>query len=107
MNLNPVVVEAFARWKELDQRRGARNTREGILLSDREESEYQSLSGQIEAQFNLRPWEGGICYSMWSRDRHPTLKDAEGLGAIPISERVLEIRQRLEKALENYEQDKH
>lgn len=103
MNLNPIIVEAFVRWKELDQRRGTQRSKEGILLNESEGAEYRVLSQQIESQFNLRPWEGSICYSMWGQGKPPTSEDKSGFGALPLTDRVLEIRQRLEQAAENYQ----
>ena len=60
----------FREWKDLDDRRGTKSSKEDIFLTGEEESRYNSLAREIHRHYQWKPWEGGICYSMWGRDKH-------------------------------------
>ena len=95
------VIEMFREWKELDERHGTGRSREGILLTDQEQSEYRELSEKIDSSFSLKPWEAGPTYSMWGDKEHPSpvnLCDWDQWGHWKTA---VDIRMKLEAAIEN------
>ncbi len=103
--LTPEVVELFREWKELDDRKGSRSTREGILLTEDEENRYYSLSRKIESQVILekkRPWDTShVCYSMWGKNEHPTAETFKNFSSYDLWdeywERAVKMRLQLEE----------
>ena len=92
-SITPELIEKFREWRELDDRRGTKASKEDIFLTGEEESRYWSLAREIHNHYRWKPWEGGMCYSMWGRNKHPEK------GEVLYCETSVKRRLQLEEAL--------